>query len=137
MRRPATLILAGLAALASPVRAQPSSFDGLWAVVVACPPIADAAGYTLRFPARIAGGELSGENGSPGVPGFLRLTGHVQPDGTALLSADGLIGNPRDAIGRLPSLTPYRYTATTRFTGNHGIGSRTSVRPCTLDFARG
>lgn len=129
--------LFSIMALISPAHAQVARFDGVWAVTVSCPAIADAAGYTLRFPARIAGGELIGENGSPGAPGYLRLSGHVQPDGTAMLSADGLVGSPRVAIGRVPALTPYRYTAPTRFTGDHGAGARTSVRPCTLDFARG
>lgn len=129
--------VAAVTAFVSPARAQPAAFDGVWAVTVACQAIADADAYTLRFPARIAGGDLYGENGSPGAPGFLRLSGHVQPDGTALLSADGLVGSPRVAIGRVPSLTPYRYSAPSRFTGNRGTGTRTSVRPCTLDFTRG
>ncbi len=136
MRFLPTLIASAVMASASPVRAQSAAFDGGWAVTVSCPAVADADGYTLRFPARIAGGDLSGENGSPGFPGYLRLSGHVQADGTALLSAEGLVGSPRVAIGRVPSLTPYRYTAATRFTPSRGAGTRTSVRPCTLDFVR-
>ena len=137
MRVEAALITAGLMALASPARAQTSAFDGSWAVTVACPAVADSDGYTLRFPVRVAGGDLIGENGAPGMAGFLRLTGHIQPDGVTLLAAEGLVGSPRHAIGRIPSLTPYHYSAATRFTPSHGNGSRTSVRPCTLDFVRG
>ena len=116
--------------------AQPAPFDGSWAVTVSCPAVVDAIGYTLRFPARVTQGNLTGENSTAGAAGYLRLAGHIQPDGTALLAADGLIGNPRTAIGQLPSLTPYRYTATVRFAGNHGTGNRTTTRPCTLDFVR-
>lgn len=116
--------------------AQSTPFDGSWAVTVSCPAVADAIGYTLRFPARVTGGNLIGENGSPGDAGYLRLAGRIQPDGSAVLAADGLVGNPRTAIGQLPSLSSYRYTATTRFAGNRGTGNRTSVRPCTLDFVR-
>ncbi len=129
-----TLILATL--WIGPAAAQPTQFDGSWAVTVSCPAVADATGYTLRFPARVMSGNLVGENGRPGDAGYLRLAGHIQPDGTALLAADGLIGNPRTAIGQLPSLTPYRYAAATRFAGDRGTGNRTSVRPCTLDFVR-
>ena len=81
-------------------------------------------------------GNLVGENGRSGDAGYLRLAGHIQPDGTALLAADGLIGNPRTEIGRLPSLIPYSYTAATRFAGDRGTGNRTRVRPCTLGFVR-
>jgi hypothetical protein len=130
-------LAAAIIALASPAGAQPASFDGVWAVTVACPAVADAAGYTLRFPARIDRGELLGENGTPGSPGFLRLSGHVQSDGNAVLAAEGLVGSPRVAIGHVASLTPYRYNAPTRFVGGHGTGSRNSVRPCSLDFVRG
>ena len=125
-----------LAALASPARAQSTPFDGVWGVIVACPAIADAAGYTLRFQARVTAGDFLGENGTPGTPSYLHLSGHIHPDGTALLDAAGLVGSPQYALGRVPTLTPYHYTAPTRFTGNHGVGTRTTTRPCTLDFTR-
>ena len=123
-----------LTALASPAYAQSTPFDGVWSVTIACPAIADAAGYTLRFPARVTEGDLLGQNQAPGAPGYLRLAGHIQPDGTALLDAQGLVGNPRVALGQVPTLTPYRYAATTRFSGNHGQGNRVTTRPCTLDL---
>lgn len=127
------LLVASVLQLGS-AAARAAQFDGMWAVTVSCPAVADATGYTLRFPARVTDNSMVGENGSPGEAGYLRLTGVIQADGTALLAATGLVGNSRTAIGQLPSLTPYRYTATTRFAGAHGTGDRTSVRPCKLDF---
>ncbi|MDT7950750.1 MAG: hypothetical protein RQ966_04520 [Acetobacteraceae bacterium] len=129
-------LLAASALRANPVAAQSSQFDGVWGVTISCPAVADATGYTLRFPARVTRGSLAGENGAPGQPGYLRLTGSIQADGSALLEAHGLVGSPRTAIGQLPSLTPYHYTAAARFAGDHGTGNRTSVRPCSLDFVR-
>ena len=128
------IVLAAFAA--QPAIAQSASFDGVWNVTVSCPAAGDAAGYTLRFHADVSGGALVGENGTPGLGGYLHIAGRIQPNGNAVLIARGLVGNPRVAIGNLPTLTPYNYTAVVHFDGNHGTGRRTTARPCTLDFLR-
>ncbi len=124
-------------AVAPSAQAETTPFDGAWSATVMCPAVADATGYTLRFPARVSEGQFKGENATAGSAGYLLLVGRIQRDGSALLTADGLVGNPRTAIGQLPTLTPYHYTATVRFAGSAGTGQRTSTRPCRLDFVRG
>ena len=112
-------------------------FDGAWAVTLVCPQAADGVfGYTYRFGAIVTDGVLHGENGTRGMPSWLALDGRIQPDGTALLAAEGLTGTPEYAMGRVPKMTSYRYRATARFGGTRGTGTRTEVRPCTLDFVR-
>ena len=125
-----------LTAWAAPALAA-SPFDGAWAVTLVCPQAVDGAfGYTYRFGATVTDGVLHGENGTRGMPSWLALDGRIQPDGTALLSAEGLTGTPEYAVGRVPKMTSYRYRATARFSGTRGTGSRTEVRPCTLDFVK-
>ena len=68
-----------LTALASPASAQSGPFDGLWSVVIACPAIDDAAGYSLRFPARVTAGDLVGENAAPGATRLPPSVGPHQP----------------------------------------------------------
>ena len=114
-----------------------SPFDGAWAVTLVCPQAADGAfGYTYRFGAIVTDGVLHGENGVRGMPSWLALDGRIQPDGTALLAAEGLTGTPNYAVGRVPKLTSYHYRATARFSSTRGTGTRTEVRPCTLDFMK-
>lgn len=122
--------------LATPAAAQAPGFDGVWGVTITCTASADATGYRLQFPARIAGGMIQGQNGEPGKPGYLLLQGRVEPGGAASLTGDGLVGSPRTAIGQLASTTPYHFLGTARFAGNQGTGQRTTTRPCSIDFTR-
>jgi hypothetical protein len=133
------LLIAGAWALAShvlPAAAQGTAFDGMWAATVSCSPEADAAGYTLRFPVRIMNGALSGENGTKGAPSYLLLEGRIQLDGSSVLEASGLVGQPRYALKHVPQLTPYHYTASVQFRANQGSGTRAGGRPCTLAFSK-
>ena len=81
-------------------------------------------------------GVLHGENGTRGMPSWLALDGRIQPDGSAVLAADGLTGPPQYSVGRVVKLTPYHYHVNARFSPSHGTGARIETRPCNLDFAR-
>lgn len=130
------LILA--TSIAGTVSAQERTpFDGTWSVIITCAASQDgAAGYTLRFMAGVKGGLLHGETGVRGQAGSLSLDGQIQPDGTALLSARGMTGNPDYTIGRLAPATPYSYRLQSRFDGAHGTGARLEVRRCDAVFSK-
>ena len=130
------IALLALLASSTPATAQVTGFDGVWGVIVTCPASADASGYRLQFPARIANGQIQGQNGDQGKPGYLLLQGRIDPGGAAALTGDGLVGSPRTAIGQLSAATPYHFLGTARFAGNQGSGQRTTTRPCTIDFTR-
>ncbi len=138
---PAAALVMGVLA-AGPAIAQGSAqsgsrFDGTWSVILTCDAARDgAAGYTLRFSAVVKDGLLHGEYGVRGQAGSLSLDGPIQMDGSALLSARGLTGNPDYVIGRLTSATPYAYRLQSRFEGARGTGARLEVRRCDAVFSK-
>jgi hypothetical protein len=71
-----------------------SPFDGNWLTTIACPAHADAKGYTWQFYSRIANSQLQGQYGTLGRLGSVTLTGQLQSNGAATLTARGLTGNP-------------------------------------------
>ena len=131
----ALLFLSALPAAAQPGPASP--FDGNWAVTLVCPAASDGArGYTYRFPAIVGNAMLQAENGVRGTMEWLLVEGRIGPDGAALLSAQGLTGNPAGSVGRVAAMTPYAYHVRARFTPSHGEGTRVETRPCTMAFDR-
>lgn len=115
----------------------PGRFDGTWNVAIVCPLHTDGAlGYTHKFQARVQDGVLRGQRGLEGSPGFLTLSGRINPDGSALLEAYGLTGDPKFAVDRAKDGTPYSFHVTASFEGTHGTGSRVEARVCTLTFDR-
>ena len=135
MRRVA-LLASALAGWVAPCRAA-TPFDGTWAVTLVCPTAADGAfGYTYRFNAAVVDGVLHGENGTRGMASWLALDGRIQPDGTGILAADGLTGSPEYSVGWVTKLTSYHYRVNAIFNAIRGTGTRTEIRPCTLDFVR-
>jgi uncharacterized caspase-like protein len=115
---------------------RPAPFDGNWTATVECPPHKDAAGYVFRFPVQVKDGVLAGQNGIPGQPGSLTLSGTVRSDGSASIDARGLTRDPKHTVTRLSSGSPYAYHVDARFEGSRGSGHRTEVRPCTLTFVK-
>jgi hypothetical protein len=114
-----------------------SSFDGKWDVVVICPAEPDGAkAFTLRYKAEIKNGVLQGQYGTKDQPGSQSIDGLIEPDGTAMLTASGLVGNPEVAYKHKRENHPYNYKVSARFEGNKGTGSRQKDRSCTFSFAR-
>jgi len=126
----ATLLVAG-AAHADDV---PAHFDGTWTTVVACSASAGALPYTYEFSSTVSHGVLRGERGVQGAPGWLRLDGHISPDGSAGLAVHGLVGKEWAALGHLPPGTPYKYRVEATFSDNAGTGSRVAGRTCKVSF---
>jgi hypothetical protein len=125
------LLLAGFAAQGSA-----TSFDGTWDTVLSCPDFEGALGFSYRFDSVVKNGELHGEQGAKGKSGFYELNGTIGPDGAVHLLANGLVNNPRYAIGGINSGTPFAYKAEAKFSGDRGAGKRTQGRPCDLTFMR-
>ena len=92
----------------------------------------------LRFAtkAEIKNGVLQGQYGTKDQPGSQSIDGLIEPDGTAMLTASGLVGNPEVAYKHKRESHPYNYKVSARFEGNKGTGSRQKDRSCTFSFAR-
>jgi len=131
----AALLCAAPAPIAA--AADAARFDGTWDVSLACEPhTVGVKPYTYEFSARVTGGVLHGEHGAKGAPSWLAIDGKIQPDGTALLSANGLTNNPQYSLQHVPPSTPYAYRIAARFGGTHGAGSRIEYRDCRYTFVK-
>ena len=111
-------------------------FDGAWSVSVSCEPQGtDALGYKFDFTAQVKDNFLRGERRAEGNPGWFKLQGPIQPDGSATLDAHGLTDNPKYAHG-VTYGTPYAYHVASQFDSQHGTGRRLEMRACQLSFAK-
>jgi hypothetical protein len=111
-------------------------FDGVWTTVVSCSAAAGALPYSYEFSSTVTNGVLYGERGVKGAPGWLQIEGRLLPDGSADLSAHGLVGKERAAIGQRPAGTPYKYRIAAKFSENSGTGHRVESRTCEVSFNR-
>jgi hypothetical protein len=127
--------LAGLSGK-PPKALDPARFDGTWNVNVVCPPHEAGAGYTIRLDAVVKDGVLEGQWGVAGTPSSLTLKGRIQPDGSAIIDARGVTGDPRFTANRLNKGSQYAYRVDLRFEDSRASGNRTQTRPCTLTFVK-
>jgi len=138
MAKRKTILMAALAAAFLPLSVSlAASFDGNWDVVVACPAEPGGAkAFTLRYKAEIKNSVMHGQYGTKDQPGSQSLDGQIEADGTAMLTASGLVGNPEAAYMQKRQNHPYIYKVSARFEGDKGSGSRQSDRSCTFSFVR-
>jgi caspase domain-containing protein len=128
-----------LASVSQPAPARDlTRFDGAWNVTVQCPAHGSASAYTRRLLAQVKDGALAAQLGDVGQPGFLTLSGKIQPDGKASIDARGMVGDPRNAVNRLSQGAAYAYRVDAVFEGARGVGNRTddAARPCSLTFVK-
>ena len=133
-----------LAQQKSPAEAPNSSdlrrFDGTWGVTLTCADFKDdkagAKGYSYRFLMDVKQGVLFGEYRRENEPGWLRYEGQIEADGTAMISAKGLTGDPRTAVGQIAKGTPYSYRIKAEFDKSRGHGTRLDLRPCDVTFVK-
>jgi hypothetical protein len=111
-------------------------YDGTWNVTVVCPPAEGASAYKLELVAQVKDNFLRGEEGADGKPGWLRLQGAIQPDGSATLDAHGLTGDPKYNLKSAAQGIPYAYHVAAHFDANRGTGRRLELRACDLRFAK-
>jgi class 3 adenylate cyclase len=111
-------------------------YDGAWSVTVLCAPAEGASAYKLEFVAQVKDNFLRGEQGADGKPGWLRLQGAIQPDGSATLDAQGLTGDPKYSMKGVAQGVPYAYRVAAHFDSDRGTGRRLELRACDLSFAK-
>jgi hypothetical protein len=111
-------------------------FDGKWDTTVSCTNAAGALGYSFQFVSTVKSGALHGEKGKEGKPGWLRIDGNIQPDGTAKLYAKGLVGAQEYAVGHRPAGSEYGYHIEGKFSEKEGTGKRVEGRPCDVTFVK-
>ena len=116
--------------------AQASPFDGNWMTTLVCPAYGDAKGYNWQFIGQVRGGQYQGQYGTPGQAGSITVTGPIQPNGAAVLTARGLTGNPDFTPGHSSQMSPIFYQVTAQFQGAQGSGKRQEGHPCDLTFVR-
>jgi len=112
-------------------------FNGTWAVNLACTPQNGALGYSFHFMVNVKDGVLHGQYGTDGTPSSLTLDGKIKPDGSALINASGLTGDPKYIAGYSPrGSVPYFYHIEANFVGSHGTGKRIEDRQCNFIFVK-
>jgi hypothetical protein len=103
--------------------------------VVAGSQFADVKGYHWRFPARVQGGELSGQITNPDNSTG-DLSGIVGDDGNAQLTMIGRAGNSDFNYNHAAAGSVIRYTVTAHFNARSESGKRNEQRPCTFTFTK-
>ena len=117
-------------------------FDGKWQTTLTCPQKGSTEGYTWKFPSVIENGNLRGEHGTAGQPGYLLVEGPVKEDGSAKLSANGIVASRQYARGGFAHEGGnYSYNIKATFKEATGSGVRDEGlgivgRPCTFDFVK-
>jgi len=117
-------------------------FDGNWLTKLTCPAKGNTEGYTWQFPGVIQNGNFHGEHGTAGQPGYLLVEGSIADDGSAKLTASGIIASREYAKGVFAHQgESYSYDIKAKFTGTAGTGARNQGlgvvgRPCTFEFTK-
>jgi hypothetical protein len=118
------------------------SFDGTWDTKYTCPEKGNTKGFTFAFPTVIQKGNLRGERGAAGQPGYFLIEGKVADDGSVKLSASGIVGNKEYARGIFTGKgTEYSFSGKAQFKDAAGTGLRNEGlgivgRPCTFEFTK-
>ena len=109
---------------------------------MSCPAKGNTEGYTWRFAGAIQDSNFRGEHGTAGEPGYLLIEGKIAEDGSAKLSATGIVASRNYARGVLAHKgAEYSYSIKAKFQDTEGTGTRdvglgVVGRPCTFDFAK-
>jgi hypothetical protein len=117
-------------------------FDGKWLTKLTCPAKGSTEGYTWEFPSVVENGSFRGERGTAGEPGYLLIDGEINKDGSAKLSANGIVASRKYARGVLARKgEEYSYNIKAQFKDTEGTGTRDQGlgvvgRPCTFEFVK-
>jgi hypothetical protein len=120
----------------------PAGFDGNWLTKLTCPAKGNTEGYTWQFASVIQNSNLRGERGTAGEPGYLLLEGKIAGNGSAKLSATGIVASRKYARGIIAHKgEEYSYNVKAQFQDTKGTGARDTGlgivgRPCTFDFVK-
>jgi hypothetical protein len=117
-------------------------FDGNWLTKLTCPPNGNTEGYTLQFVSVVQNGSLHGERGTADQPGYYTLDGKIPDDGSAKLSANGIVASRQYARGVFAHKgETYGYDVKAQFQETHGTGTKSEGlgivgRTCTFEFTK-
>jgi hypothetical protein len=118
------------------------AFDGNWSTKLTCPAKGNTEGYTWQFASVIQNSNYRGERGTAGEPGYRLIEGKVAADGSAKLSANGIVASRKYSRGILTHKgEEYSYEIKAQFKEKDGTGTRNEGlgivgRPCTFDFVK-
>jgi len=118
------------------------AFDGNWSTKLTCPAKGNTEGYTWQFASVIQNSNYRGERGTAGEPGYLLIEGKIAADGSAKLSANGIVASRKYSRGILTHKgEEYSYEIKAQFKEKEGTGTRNEGlgivgRPCTFDFVK-
>lgn len=117
-------------------------FDGKWLTTLTCPAKGNTEAYTWKIPSVIMGGNFRGEHGTADQPGYLLIEGPIKDDGSAKLSANGIVYSRKYARGVFAHEgETYSYDIRAQFTATDGTGTRSQGlgivgRTCTFEFLK-
>src|ERR1035437_10324411 len=116
--------------------------DGKWLTKLTCPTKGSTEGYTWQFASVIQNSNFRGEDGTAGESGYLLIEGNIAEDGSAKLSATGIVASRKYARGVFAHKgEDYSYDIKAQFKETEGTGTRDQGlgivgRPCTFEFAK-
>jgi len=117
-------------------------FEGKWLTKLACPAKGNTEGYTWQFASAVQNSNFHGERGTAGEPGYLLIEGKIAEDGSAKLTATGIVASRNYARGVLAHKgADYSYDIKAQFKETEGTGTRDQGlgivgRPCTFEFVK-
>ena len=117
-------------------------FDGNWRTKLTCPPKGNTEGYTWLIPSLIQNSNFRGEHGTAGEPGYLLIEGKIAADGSAKLSANGIVADRKYARGVFAHKGgEYSYDVKAQFGEAEGTGTKSAGlgivgRTCTFEFVK-
>ena len=117
-------------------------FEGKWLTTLTCPAKGNTDGYTWKFSGEVTAGTFRAEHGTAGEPGYLLISGAIADDGSAKLSADGIVASRQYARGVFSHKgEEYSYYIKAQFKESEGSGVRDQGlgivgRPCTFEFVK-
>lgn len=117
-------------------------FDGKWLTKISCPAKGKTEGYNGQFPGVLNAGDLRGERGTAEEAGYSLIEGKIKEDGSAKLSANGIVASRAYARGVLTENgDDYSYNIKAEFQDTQGTGTRDKGLGivgcfCTFDFVK-
>jgi hypothetical protein len=112
-----------------------SSVEETWLTTVSCDSFQGSPAVKFQITGLVKGGAFHSQRGVEGEPGWLKLDGKIQPNGTTDLYADGIIG--RSGYGPKPKGAPYFYRVVSRFAEKSGSDHKVGHgRACTYTFEK-
>ena len=142
MKKAILLLAVCAVALLPAVSFAGQNFDGKWLTTLTCRAKGNTEGYTWIFPSVITNGNFHGERGTADQPGYLLIECTIKNDGSAKLSANGLVSSRKYARGVFAHQgEDYSYNIKAQFTETEGTGSKSAGlgivgRTCTFEFVK-